>query len=1085
MKKMRRLIAKVASKLFKIGRIFALIFCSGLFLPCAASATEPYGWDDIGFWVGVEIIEPTTLKWPGPGDIVHVDPVNVPVANGKLYCDGFFAQDGLTNFLVEFLNSQTAKAEFVQFAFDYMTVLGYPHTLPDMVDAVIGPDSIGIGLTFDPNPETFLGWADWVGNTNYDFFDWFEITGTPDNCLVHGGPQLTIIQPNPARYRPKPQWRVASNLTSLKGSTNGIISFAGDSIALLVTSGSPFHDYYLWNASSTLFQYDQATLEDSVEFLADGQHAGLLQAKVANSFGAGTTPVIPHYVAVPRIPISAPSRLTYLTNLTHTTSASIRAIDYSSIDDATFLASSEQQSSQTVSRVFKLNNQDQVVWTYLLTNWDVQAVAADGAGGVFCGAAVTVPAGNATGLRLAHLGSAGNLLWSQVISDDAVPPGQSGLADKVTGVSVGTNQSVFLAGLALGANQGTSPLGPPCLLVDAKLTVAKFSASGVQLFFKQEDVGGLDSCVDTAIAQGYGGIAALPDGGCLLTTAVFGNVSINGANCFTGQGYYPRSAVVGSLNSAGQWRWTECIQGSPIADICGPVIDSSGACYLAGTFYNQADVCGTPLDSYCLTSADAFLLQMNTQGVVGWVRQLPSTNAASTGIDSLVLARRNQGCLLGGQFDSGIGFFGDSMRGDSLATPSGTPNAFVCGYDANGHTLSPLIQFGQTNYAQPTALCSAANGAVILGGTEGPWNPYNVQGIIAHFGNGASCSQPAIFGQPLRLTVTAGSNAQIPIAAEGTLPLHYQWFKNTQLIAGATTDTLTIASASTSDDASYNVVVTNGCGSTTSATVHLTVSTFYTGPAVSITNSGGPPIAVVNQSSLNLAGTASDPNGVTTVIWTNNLGGSGVAVGQGAWNISNLPLQTGLNQITITASNTTGQSQSTHLLATFANVSPPTDPVWIAQEPPESLSAPAGTSTSLSVLALGGQPINYQWFFNGTKLATGTNSTFVIAHLQATNAGSYQVVITNAYGSVTSSVATITVITPPSIVSGSARRLVNGSFTFSISCPSGHSLVVQTSTNLLNWVTVINYTNPPVVINFNDPAPLPAKRFYRALISEF
>jgi uncharacterized protein (TIGR03437 family) len=68
---------------------------------------------------------------------------------------------------------------------------------------------------------------------------------------------------------------------------------------------------------------------------------------------------------------------------------------------------------------------------------------------------------------------------------------------------------------------------------------------------------------------------------------------------------------------------------------------------------------------------------------------------------------------------------------------------------------------------------------------------------------------------------------------------------------------------------------------------------------------------------LALSGTASDDTGIASVTWTNDRGGSGAATGTTAWKIGGLPLQAGLNRITVTASDATGNRSSAVIDVTF------------------------------------------------------------------------------------------------------------------------------------------------------------------------
>ena len=78
---------------------------------------------------------------------------------------------------------------------------------------------------------------------------------------------------------------------------------------------------------------------------------------------------------------------------------------------------------------------------------------------------------------------------------------------------------------------------------------------------------------------------------------------------------------------------------------------------------------------------------------------------------------------------------------------------------------------------------------------------------------------------------------------------------------------------------------------------------------------------------------------------------------------------------------------------------------------PVSQCREVGGDATLSVAAVGAVPLRYQWWKDGVALAGGTDGSLSLTHLQATDAGSYLVVVTNAYGSLTSAVAVLTVNT--------------------------------------------------------------------------
>ncbi len=83
---------------------------------------------------------------------------------------------------------------------------------------------------------------------------------------------------------------------------------------------------------------------------------------------------------------------------------------------------------------------------------------------------------------------------------------------------------------------------------------------------------------------------------------------------------------------------------------------------------------------------------------------------------------------------------------------------------------------------------------------------------------------PSITLQPVNLIIGTGQDATFTFEATGSLPLSYQWFKNSGAIAGATANSLTITSASFSDAASYFASANNEGGSITTNVVTLNVT---------------------------------------------------------------------------------------------------------------------------------------------------------------------------------------------------------------------------------------------------------------------
>ncbi len=87
----------------------------------------------------------------------------------------------------------------------------------------------------------------------------------------------------------------------------------------------------------------------------------------------------------------------------------------------------------------------------------------------------------------------------------------------------------------------------------------------------------------------------------------------------------------------------------------------------------------------------------------------------------------------------------------------------------------------------------------------------------------------------------------------------------------------------------------------------------------------------------------------------------------------------------------------------------PTNVVPFVITEPEHAIVSAGLSPTFSVIALGYPTPTYQWRFNGTPIDGATNATYTVPAVTATNAGSYDVVISNSAGATTSAAVPLTV----------------------------------------------------------------------------
>jgi pectate lyase len=89
------------------------------------------------------------------------------------------------------------------------------------------------------------------------------------------------------------------------------------------------------------------------------------------------------------------------------------------------------------------------------------------------------------------------------------------------------------------------------------------------------------------------------------------------------------------------------------------------------------------------------------------------------------------------------------------------------------------------------------------------------------------------------------------------------------------------------------------------------------------------------------------------------------------------------------------------------------DPPSIITQPQDQTVSPGGTAI-FTVTPGGSEPFSYQWYFNtNTPLANATDATLTITNVQAGDAGTYSVTVSNIAGGIISSNAILTINTNP------------------------------------------------------------------------
>jgi len=253
--------------------------------------------------------------------------------------------------------------------------------------------------------------------------------------------------------------------------------------------------------------------------------------------------------------------------------------------------------------------------------------------------------------------------------------------------------------------------------------------------------------------------------------------------------------------------------------------------------------------------------------------------------------------------------------------------------------------------------------------------------------------QPAITQQPAtNTTVAVGANVNLSVTAMGINPLFYQWTLSGTNLVGQTNYFLALNNIQPFQQGNYQVVVSNPYGAVTSIVAQVTVLTV--------------PTIVQQPASTNVFAGQSFSLSITA---------TGTAPLTCQWTFENVSI-IGATNLTLVISNAQAANEGIYraivrnaagsAISSVALVRiDPSAPSIVSG--PISLIVPAASNVVFGVAAVGSQPISFQWFFNGAAIPSATASQYSIADAQVWNAGSYQVVVSNAFGSVTSAVANL------------------------------------------------------------------------------
>lgn len=274
---------------------------------------------------------------------------------------------------------------------------------------------------------------------------------------------------------------------------------------------------------------------------------------------------------------------------------------------------------------------------------------------------------------------------------------------------------------------------------------------------------------------------------------------------------------------------------------------------------------------------------------------------------------------------------------------------------------------------------------------------------------------PSIVAQPVGGTTTEGAPFDLSVAAKGTPPLAYQWYRDGMALAKATSATLSLPAVTLAMAGSYTVKISNAQGSATSESAILVVNPAPTPPTI---------VHEPDNQTVGVGGTvvfAVQAKGTAplTFIWRRNglilPGANGPLLV-----LTNVQkFQAGTYSVFVTNSRGYANSRSVTLTVTDT----PTPPAIVSA--PASLLREEGEMAVFHVGATGSAPLRYEWRRNGAVLPDALTPTLTIPAVKATDAGVYTVTVANDQGVATS---------PPAILE--VRSLSGGTVVFANYSPA-------------------------------------------------
>lgn len=270
------------------------------------------------------------------------------------------------------------------------------------------------------------------------------------------------------------------------------------------------------------------------------------------------------------------------------------------------------------------------------------------------------------------------------------------------------------------------------------------------------------------------------------------------------------------------------------------------------------------------------------------------------------------------------------------------------------------------------------------------------------------------------------------VVASGQGTYTYQWRRNgVNVAANGNGATYTIASVTEGDQASYDVVISNGATSITSQAVALSVNDPASNAVAVIVSPADGIIALGANVTLSVSASGTAP---FTYQWRK--GGQAIPGATSVQYTITGATAGDAGTYDVLVSNPAGQGASTDSNDIVINPGAPVTNVSIGSSPTmETLQS--GQTLTFTASAQGTGPFTYQWRKNGSDITDATSSSYQIQNVSSADDGDYTVLVSSPYDTgVVSNTITVNLSRPVSNVVAqclpSNNVLVGTEVTFSV-----------------------------------------------------